>query len=152
MTLVPSDVPDRAIDEDEGPSGPSSWVPRWLRRQREADDLAQWASQVARQWTDTMDIAQLAQHGQSAAKLPLTVAPHVESVDPGPPMTMLVRMLPGQSADDFQDKTELIASMMQVSEVQITPFDDGLINVVLLDHELYSEVTPPPALSGPALR
>jgi hypothetical protein len=145
MTLVPSDVPDRAIDEDEGPSGPSSWIPRWWRRQREADDLAQWVSQVARQWTDTMDTAHLAQHGQSAAKLPITVAPHVESVDPGPPMTMLVRMLPGQSADDFQDKTELIAAMMQVSEVQITPFDDGLINVVLLDHDFYSEVTPPPA-------
>ena len=45
----------------------------------------------------------------------------------------------------FRDKTELIASMMQVSEVQITPFDDGLINVVLLDHDLYSEVSPPPA-------
>jgi hypothetical protein len=145
MTLVPSDVPDRAVDEDEGPSGPSSWIPRWLRRQREADDLAQWASHVARQWTEAMDRAQLAEHGQSAAKLPTTVAPQVESVDPGPPMTMLVRTLPGQSTEDFQDKAELIAAVMQVSTVEITPFDDGLINVVLLDHDMYSEVTPPPA-------
>jgi hypothetical protein len=83
--------------------------------------------------------------GSGPTRWTLLSLPHVESVDPGPPMTMLVRMLPGQSADDFQDKTELIASLMQVSEVQITPFDDGLINVVLLDHDLYSEVTPPPA-------
>jgi hypothetical protein len=145
MTLVPSDVTDRAIEEDEGSSGPSSWMPRWLRRQREADDLAQWASQVARQWTDAMDTAHLAEHGQSAAKLATTVPPQVESVDPGPPMTMLVRMLPGQSVEDFQDKAEVIAAVMQVSTVEITPFDDGLINVVLLDHDLYSEVTPPPA-------
>jgi hypothetical protein len=131
MTLVPSDVTDRAIEEDEGSSGPSSWMPRWLRRQREADDLAQWASQVARQWTDAMDTAHLAEHGQSAAKLATTVAPQVESVD--------------QSVEDFQDKAEVIAAVMQVSTVEITPFDDGLINVVLLDHDLYSEVTPPPA-------
>ncbi len=143
MTLVPSDVTNRIVDEDEEPSGPSSWIPRWLRRQREADDLAQWASQVSRQWTDTMDGAKLAEHGMSAAKLPLTVAPHLESVDPGPPMTLLVRMLPGQSIGDFQDKAQRIAALMQVSEVQITPFDDGLINVVLLDHDLYSEVAPP---------
>jgi hypothetical protein len=143
MTLVPSDVTDRAIEEDEGPSGPSSWIPRWLRRQREADDLAQWASQVARQWTDAMDSARLAEHGQSAAKLPLTVAPQVESVDPGPPMTMLVRMLPGQSIAEFQEKAQVIATVMQVSAVEITPFDDGLINVALLDHDMYSEVAPP---------
>jgi hypothetical protein len=60
-------------------------------------------------------------------------------------MTMLVRMLPGQPVEDFQDKAEVIAAVMQVSTVEITPFDDGLINVVLLDHDLYSEVTPPPA-------
>jgi hypothetical protein len=35
--------------------------------------------------------------------------------------------------------------VMQVFTVEITPFDDGLINVVLQDHDLYSEVTPPPA-------
>jgi hypothetical protein len=143
MTLVPSDVTDKAIEEDEGPSGPSSWIPRWLRRQREADDLAQWASQVAWQWTDAMDTAHLAEHGQSAAKLPLTVAPQVESVDPGPPMTMLVRMLPGQSIAEFQEKAQVIATVMQVSAVEITPFDDGLINVALLDHDMYSEVAPP---------
>lgn len=144
MTLVPSDATERAIDESEGAEGPS-WMPRWLRRHREAEDLAHWASQVARQWTDTMDTAQLAEHGMTAAKLPTTVAPQLESVDPGPPMAMLVRMLPGQSIDAFQDKADLIAALMEVSTVQITPFDDGLINVVLHDHDLYSEVTPPQA-------
>ncbi len=144
MALVPSDVTERIFDEDEGPSGPSSWVPRWLRRQREADDLAQWVSQVTRQWTDTMDGAKLAEHSMSAGKLAVTVAPQVESVDPGPPLTMLVRMLPGQSIDDFQDKAERIAVGMQVSTVEITPFDRGLINVVLLDLDPQSEVVPPP--------
>jgi hypothetical protein len=144
MALVPSDVTERIIDEDEGSSGPSSWIPRWLRLQREADDLAQWVSQVARQWTDTMDGAQLAEHGMSAGKLPVTVAPQVESVDPGPPMTMLVRMLPGQAVEDFQDKAQRIAAGMQVSTVEITPFDSGLINVVLQDVDPQSEVMPPP--------
>ena len=143
MTLVSREVTDRIVDEDEGSS---SWMPRWLRRHREADDLARWVSDVTRQWTDTMDGARLAEHGQSAAKLPVTVAPQVESVDPGPPMTLLVRMLPGQSVDDFQEKAQRIATGMEVSKVEIAPFDGALINVVLLDHDPQSEITPPTQL------
>lgn len=48
------------------------------------------------QWNDTMDNTNLAHHTVTASRLPVIVAPQVESVDPGPPVTLLVRLLPGQ--------------------------------------------------------
>ncbi|MCA1835731.1 MAG: hypothetical protein LC721_05130, partial [Actinobacteria bacterium] len=78
------------------------WTPRWLQRRREADELARWASEVAWQWSDTMGNTELAHHTMTAGRLPVMVAPQVQSVDPGPPVTLLVHMLPGQVVDDFE--------------------------------------------------
>jgi hypothetical protein len=61
------------------------------------------------------------------------VAPQVHSVEPGPPVTLLVRMLPGQVVDDFQAETHRIAAGMEVPMVRIVPFDAGWIKVVLAD-------------------
>ncbi|MDQ4094038.1 MAG: hypothetical protein M3143_11775, partial [Actinomycetota bacterium] len=53
-------------------------------------------------WNDTMNGTDLAHHTVPAARLPFLLAPQVQSVDPGPPLTLRVRMLPGQLVDDYQ--------------------------------------------------
>ena len=75
--------------------------PRWLQRRRDADELARWATEVMWQWNDTINNTNLAHHTVTASRLPVTVAPQVEFVDPGPPMMLLVCMLPDQVIDDF---------------------------------------------------
>jgi hypothetical protein len=135
MTLVASGVTIRPVEKHPALLGGrrSSWTPRWLQRQREAEDLARWASDVVWQWSDTMDGVDLAQHTSSAAKIPLMLAPEVQSVVPGPPVTLLVRMLRGQVVDDFQAQANRIAAGMDAPMVRITPYGHDLIKVVLLD-------------------
>ncbi|MDQ3765625.1 MAG: hypothetical protein M3460_30670 [Actinomycetota bacterium] len=147
MTLVSSGVSTRPVDQHAKRWGRRRfrWTPRWLQRRREADELARWASEVSWQWTDTMDGTDLAHHTVTAARLPLMVAPQVQSVDPGPPVTLLVRMLPGQVVNDFQAQAHRIAAGMDVPLVRITPCGRGLIKVALLDHEPLSAVMPVPA-------
>jgi hypothetical protein len=57
----------------------------------------------------------------------------VQSVDPGPPVALLVRMLPGQVVGDFQNRADRIAAGMDVPMVRITNRSHGLINVALLE-------------------
>jgi hypothetical protein len=131
MTLVLSGVSTRPVDQHAALSGRrhSWWTPRWLQRRREADELARWASEVVGQWNDTMDTTDLAHHTVTAARLPLLVAPQVQSVDPGPPVTLVVRMLPGQVVEDFQAQAHRIAAGMDVPMVRIMPCGHGLIKV-----------------------
>lgn len=147
MTLVSSGVSIRPVDQHADLWGRrrSRWTPRWLQRRREADELARWASDVVWQWNDTMDGTDLAHHTVTAARLPLLLAPQVQSVFPGPPVTLVVRLLPGQVVDDFQAQAHRIAAGMDVPMVDITPCGHGLIRVALLDHEAQTAVLPVPA-------
>ncbi|MDQ4105254.1 MAG: hypothetical protein M3186_16640 [Actinomycetota bacterium] len=147
MTLVSSGVSTRLARQHAKLLGRrrSGWTPRWLQRRREADELARWASEVAWLWNDTMDGTDLAHHTVTAARLPLLLAPQVQSVDPGPPVTLLVRMLPGQVVDDFRAQAHRIAAGMNVPMVAVTPCGHGLIKVALLDHQPLSAVMPVPA-------
>jgi hypothetical protein len=149
MTLASSGVSIMAVDQHAAPTGcrHSWWTPRWLQCRREADELARWTYDVIWQWNDTMDGTDLAHHSVTAGRLPLMVAPQVQSVDPGPPVTLLVRVLPGQIVDDFQAQAQAhrIAGGMDVPMVRITPCGHGLINVALLDPESLSAVMPLPA-------
>ena len=111
----------------------SWWTPRWLQRQREDQELARWTSELSWQWTDAVDNAQLARHSVTASRIPVTVAPQLHSVDLGPPVTLLVEMLPGQVVDDFQGKAQRIAAAMGVAKVLVEPYDAGWIKVVLLE-------------------
>jgi hypothetical protein len=120
----------------------SWWTPRWLQRQREDRELARWATELGWQWLDAVDGAQLARHSVTAGRIPLTVAPQLHSVDLGPPVTLLVQMLPGQVLEDFQAKEERLAGGMGVSKLRIEPYDDGWIKVILLD-EAYTDVPAP---------
>jgi hypothetical protein len=148
MTLLSSGVSIRPVDQyasvlDCGDR--SWWTPRWLQHRREVNELARWASEVEWQWNETMDTTNLAHHTSTAARLPLRLVPQVQSVDPGPPVTLLVRMLPGQFVDDFQSQAHRIAASMDVPMVHITPYGHGLIKAALLDHETQSAVMPVPA-------
>jgi hypothetical protein len=58
----------------------------------------------------------------------------------GPPVTLLVRMLPGQLVDDFHAQAHRIAAGMDVPMVGISSCGHGLIKVALLDHEPQSAV------------
>jgi len=131
MTLVSSGVSTRPVDQHAALWGRrhSWWTPRWLQRWREVDELARWASEVVGQWNDAMDGTDLAHHTVTAARLPFLVAPQVQSVDPGPPVTLLVRMLPGQLVDDFHAQAHRIAAGMNVPMVRVTPCGHGLIKV-----------------------
>jgi hypothetical protein len=136
MTLVSSDGTARLGEEHSGPSTSHSWwTPLWLQRRRDADDLARWASEVGWQWAATMDGAGLSHQSTTAGGIHHTVAPQVHSVDPGPPVTLLVQMLPGQVVDDFQEQSHRIAEGMDAPMARIEHFDTGWIKVFLLVDE-----------------
>lgn len=147
MTLISSGVSTRPVNQHaELSSRRRSWrTPRWLQRRREAKELARWASAVVWQWNDTMGNTDLAHHTVTAARVPVMVAPQVQSIDPGPPVMLLVRMLPGQVTDDFEAQKHRIAAGMDVPAVRITPRSHGVIKVTLLDHESLPAALPVPA-------
>jgi hypothetical protein len=98
------------------------------------------------QWNDTMDNTNLAHHTVTPSRLPIMVAPQVESVDPGPPVTLLVRMLPGQVIDDFAAEAHRIAAGMDVPAVRVAPCGrHGFIEVILLADEPVRAAMPVPA-------
>ncbi len=143
MTLVSSGVTPRpaddTLDRDQW------WTPRWLRRRREADALSRWATEVMWQWRDTMEGTHLSHPSRTAAGIHHIVAPRVRSVDPGPPVTLLVRMLPGQVVEDFEAESHRLAEGMRVPMVRIVPRDAGWIQVLLLVKEPLSAAMPVPA-------
>ncbi len=135
MAIIPSSVTTRQDGR---------WMPRWLRRQREDRELERWTTELGWQWLDAVDSAQLARHSVTAGRIPLTVAPQMHSVDLGPPVTLLVEMLPGQVVEDFESKADRLAAGMGVSKVHIEPYDTGWIRVVLLDDDhAYTDVPVP---------
>jgi hypothetical protein len=147
MTLISSGVGKRPVNRRDELSSHRRpwWTPRWLERRREADELARWASEVMWQWNDTMDNTDLAHHSVTASRLPIMVAPQLESIDPGPPVTLLVRMLPGQVIDDFKAEAHRIASGMDVPAVRVTPCGHGFVEVTLLANEPVRAAMPVPA-------
>jgi S-DNA-T family DNA segregation ATPase FtsK/SpoIIIE len=94
--------------------------------------LAWWITVQGWRWADTVDGANLVHRDLNAAGIPHTSAPQVHWADPGPPVTLLVRMLPGQVVADFQAQAHRIAEGMGVPMVRITHAGHGWIKVVLL--------------------
>jgi S-DNA-T family DNA segregation ATPase FtsK/SpoIIIE len=97
--------------------------------------LERWAAELGWRWNDAADIADLTRHSMTPARIPLTVAPQVHSVELGPPVTLLVRMLPGQIVDDFETRAERIAAAMDIPAVHIESYEPGWVKVILLDDE-----------------
>jgi hypothetical protein len=151
MALVSSGVSILPVDQHAAlmDRRRSRWTPRWWQRwlegRREIDELGRWANEVMWQWNDTMEGTGLARHTSTAGRIPLVVVPQVQLVEPGPPVALLVRMLPGQIVDDFRAQAHRIAAGMDVPAVHVTPYGHGLIKVALLDHQPLSAVMPLPA-------
>jgi hypothetical protein len=61
--------------------------------------------------------------------------PEVVSVAPGPPVGLDIRMLPGQSPDDFSAHAPAIAYDLGVAEVRVVPLGPNLIRLELLSHD-----------------
>jgi hypothetical protein len=69
--------------------------------------------------------------------------PQVVSVDPGPPVGLDIRILPGQSPDDFSAHAAAIAYDLGMAQVRILPLGPSAIRLELLPHD---------RLPGPASR
>jgi Domain of unknown function (DUF1918) len=61
--------------------------------------------------------------------------PQVVSVAPGPPVGLDVRMLPGQSPDDFSEHAAAIAYDLGMAEVRVVPLGPSVIRLELLPHD-----------------
>jgi hypothetical protein len=148
VTIVPATPTTvRAADRYTGlVTSPPRWTPLgWLRRRREAQRLAWWTTVLGWQWSDTVEGAKLVWHNLNAAGIPCTSAPQLHSADPGPPVTLLVRMLPGQVIGDFQAQAHRIAEGMGVPMVRMTHAGHGWIKVVLLGRDPLTTPMPLPA-------
>jgi hypothetical protein len=69
--------------------------------------------------------------------------PQVVFVDPGPPVGLDIRILPGQSPTDFSRHAAAIAYDLGMAEVRVVPLGPSLIRLELLPHD---------RLPGPASR
>lgn len=69
--------------------------------------------------------------------------PQVISVDRGPPVGLDIRILPGQSPDDFSAHAAAIAYDLGMAEVRVVPLGPSAIRLELLPHD---------RLPGPASR
>jgi hypothetical protein len=69
--------------------------------------------------------------------------PEVVSVDPGPPVGLDIRILPGQSPDDFSAHAAAIAYDLGMADVRVVPLGPSAIRLELLPHD---------RLPGPASR
>jgi hypothetical protein len=69
--------------------------------------------------------------------------PQVLSVDPGPPVGMDIRILPGQSPEDFSAHAAAIAYDLGMAEIRVVPLGPSLIRLELIPHD---------RLPGPASR
>ncbi|MGH3673571.1 MAG: hypothetical protein ACRDSH_23575 [Pseudonocardiaceae bacterium] len=58
--------------------------------------------------------------------------PQVISVDNGPPVTLEIRMLPGQTPEDFTTHASVMAYDLGVAEVRVTLLEIPLIRLELL--------------------
>jgi hypothetical protein len=61
--------------------------------------------------------------------------PQVVSVDPGPPVGLDIRILPGQSPDDFSAHATTIAYDLGMADVRVVPVGPSVIRLELLPHD-----------------
>ncbi|MGQ0575735.1 MAG: FtsK/SpoIIIE domain-containing protein [Pseudonocardia sp.] len=141
MTLVPSNTPDAITDDWRRGGG---LLTRW-RRRREIRELDELAARLGWCWEDTVQGAGLVHHSKTAASIPHTSAPRVRWVEGGPPLTLIVRMLPGQVVDDFRAQAHRLAEGMGVPMVRVTSERFGWLRVALLVRDPLTTPMPLPA-------
>jgi hypothetical protein len=101
-----------------------------LRRDRERAD-AELISEVRWLWRSACTGTTLAPMVYTPSG-PSRVVPQIDHVDLGPPITLTVKARPGQTIADFRAVAPAIASAMGVAELQVTPFVQRWVHVVLV--------------------
>jgi S-DNA-T family DNA segregation ATPase FtsK/SpoIIIE len=137
MTVVRHEGTQPVPRQRGGPLG-------WLRRRREERELAWFNTALSWEWEDTVEGADLVHRSMTAAGIPNTSIPRVIGVEDGPPLALVVRMLPGQVVDDFRAQAHRLAEGMSVPMVRVTNPDHGIIRVALLQRDPLTTPMPLP--------
>ena len=116
----------------------------WWQRRRELRVLDLVSRYLSGQWAGTVDGANLVHRTVTAAGIPHTSIPRLASIREGPPLMLVVEMLPGQVPADFQAQAHRIAEGMGVAMVRVTPHRHGWIKVTLLIRDPLSHPMPLP--------
>jgi hypothetical protein len=100
---------------------------RQLKRARQEHD-----QRLAWRVTDIMVGCGLVQTDYSIGGGRMLHLPQVVSVVAGPPVGLDIRILPGQTPDDFVAHARVIAYNLGVAEVRVVPLGPSLIRLELL--------------------
>ena len=143
MSVVPTGQQAVALPRQRG--GPLGW---W-RRRRKARELDWLAQEYGWRWAETVDGAGLVHRTASSAGYPHTAVPQVHWVEEGPPVTLVVRMLPGQVVDDYRAQAHRLAGGMGVAMVRVSSARYGWLRVALLLRDPLDHPMPlPPRAPG----
>jgi len=112
--------------------GSSGWSERARRREHERA-TAELLAELRWQWRAACQGTLLAQMLYTPSG-PTKAIPMIGHIDPGPPIALNVRMRPGQSIDDFVRAAPLIAPVLNVAALEVTPLVPHWLRVVLLPY------------------
>lgn len=99
------------------------------RRQHVRDERLAWRVQ------DILGGLGLDQSDFSVASGRVVHVPEVISVADGPPVQLDIRILPGQTPDDFSAHAQAIAYDLGMAEVRVVPIGPSLIRLELVPHD-----------------
>lgn len=112
------------------------WHPRERRHSRDSEQQQHvWDEQLARRVEETIARLGLTQTSNSIAGSQIVHIPQVISMAPGPPELLDIRILPGQSPEDFSAHAPTIAYGLGVAKVRVVPLEPSLIRLELLPHD-----------------
>jgi hypothetical protein len=103
---------------------------RARRRDRERAD-AELINELRWQWRSACTGTSLAQMIYTPSG-PTRAVPMIESVHLGPPVSLLIRLRPGQTLDEFKAAAPALAPTLDVAELQMIPVPPYWVRIVLL--------------------
>jgi hypothetical protein len=148
VTLVVQGQQGRAVATTAAvPPLPSRFRPRARRRALRREQWA-WERDQRLAWHGQEVFAGLGLvTGQSSIAVGQTVSiPHVIQVHHGPPVSLIVRILPGQVAEDFAERSGRIAQNMGVARVRVVSLGPAMIRLELLETDPLAQTVPLPLL------
>jgi hypothetical protein len=121
--------------------GSSGRTDRARRRERERAD-AELISEVRWMWRSACAGTPLAPMVYTPSG-PSRAVPLVDHVDLGPPITLTVRVRPGQTIADFIAAAPSIAPSLGMAELRVSPFVQQWVHIVLIPPSPVVAVTTP---------
>lgn len=117
---------------------------RYRARQRERERQAE-NQRFAWRVQDILAGVGLARMDFSIGGGRFTRGPQVVSMTDGPPVQLHIRILPGQTPDDFAARAPAIAYSLGVPEIRVVALNPSLIRLDLLSQPTAPPPAPPPA-------